>query len=84
MKMSAAVALVLDERTRQERLWGGAHRWGNGSCASEDLSPLVKLAVLAEETGEVARAVFEVDEESLRDELVQVAAVTLAWLESLS
>lgn len=40
-----------------------------------------KLAVLAEEFGEVARAILERDEVNLREELVQVAAVTIAWLE---
>lgn len=42
--------------------------------------------VLAEEVGEVMRAVLDgedVDEYELRDELVQVAAVCVAWLESL-
>jgi NTP pyrophosphatase (non-canonical NTP hydrolase) len=43
----------------------------------------VKAAVLAEECGEVARAVLEVDMRGLRDELVQVAAVAVAWLEGM-
>lgn len=40
------------------------------------------LAILVEEVGEVAQAVLQGRPE-LRDELVQVAAVTLAWLEGL-
>lgn len=51
----------------------------------------IKLAVLTEEVGEVAKevytsAVFDSDEDTiakLRTELVQVAAVAVAWAESL-
>jgi len=40
--------------------------------------------VLAEECGEVSRAVLEKDADGLRSELVQVAAVAVAWLEGIS
>lgn len=43
----------------------------------------IKLAVLAEEFGEVARAVLEEDYENLRDELIQTAAVCVKWLEAI-
>ena len=43
----------------------------------------VKVAVLTEEVGEVARAALEHDTDGLRLELVQVAAVAVAWLEAL-
>jgi NTP pyrophosphatase (non-canonical NTP hydrolase) len=39
--------------------------------------------VLAEECGEVARAVLDKDDDALRTELAQVAAICLAWLEAL-
>lgn len=39
--------------------------------------------VLAEEVGESARAVLEHDLVNLEEELVQVAAVAVAWLEDL-
>lgn len=42
-----------------------------------------KLTVLAEEFGEVARAILEEGLHSLKEELIQVAAVTFAWLETL-
>jgi NTP pyrophosphatase (non-canonical NTP hydrolase) len=42
----------------------------------------VKAAVLMEECGEVARAVLDIAD--VRSELVQVAAVAIAWLEGLS
>ena len=43
----------------------------------------LKLTVLAEEFGEVARAILEENFSNLKEELVQVAAVTVAWLESI-
>lgn len=71
---------VVRERKRQEALKAaGKFPW---TCA--DAAPAsMKLAVLAEEFGEVARAVCEKDYKNLREELVQTAAVCLAWLEAL-
>lgn len=71
------------ERTRQAKGWAGPHGWGSGDCASRDVEPIVKVAVLTEECGEVARAVLEHDDSNLRTELIQVAAVAVAWLESM-
>ncbi len=45
---------------------------------------VMRLAALAEELGEVARAVHDGDEEDLRDELAQLAGVALAWLSYLT
>lgn len=72
------------ERDRQAAKWGGRHPWGVGDCSSLGVADTVKAAVLAEECGEVARAVLDSDPESLRNELIQVAAVAVAWLESMS
>lgn len=41
------------------------------------------FAVLGEEVGEVAKAILEDDYEGLRTELVQVAAVAVAFLEEM-
>ena len=47
----------------------------------------LRLAILTEEVGEVARAILEQGADSrgqdLETELVQVAAVCVAWLESM-
>ena len=77
--------LIDDERTRQAGKWAEPHAWGKGDCSSRAVPSIVKVAVLTEEVGEVARAVLdvEVDREHLRAELVQVAAVAVAWMESL-
>jgi len=74
---------VLEERERQSEKWGGVHAWGTGDCSSVRVRPEVKAVVLSEEAGEVSRAVLDGDPSQLRAELVQVAAVAVAWLESL-
>ena len=76
-------AAIMDERERQSVKWGKDHPWGSGDCSSNNVSQVVKSAVLQEECGEVARAVLDVDPGNLREELVQVAAVAVAWLESM-
>lgn len=73
---------IVTERLRQEERWGGSHGWGEGSCSSLTLPDIVKAAVLGEEAGEVQRAVLDRDP-NLKEELVQVAAVAVAWLESI-
>lgn len=73
---SNAFARINAERDRQERLWAPR------SCASPDVAAELKVAVLVEEVGEVARAVLD-NSENLAEELTQVAAVAVAWLESL-
>lgn len=88
------MGLVLDqialERRRQERK-GMEHRargqehWR--SCADPLLPTERKLAILGEEYGEVAKALNEEwigQPSNLRDELIHVAAVAVAWAESLT
>lgn len=83
MMRSEAYQLIDAERLRQSIKWDGPHMWGEGDCSSFRVDMTVKAAVLAEECGEVAHAVLEADFENLRAELVQVAAVAVAWLESM-
>lgn len=66
------------ERDRQDDKWG----WPNGGLAGTD--SYKKLAILGEEFGEVANALLERDDQNVPVELVQVAAVCVAWLESLA
>jgi NTP pyrophosphatase (non-canonical NTP hydrolase) len=74
-----AIAAIRVERMRQERLKaaGKFHH----TAADVDLPCVLKLPILVEEVGEVARALC--DGTNLREELIQVAAVALAWLEGL-
>lgn len=72
---------ITEERERQTEQWGD--QWATGR-----IEPAIKLAILAEEVGEVAKEVLDApktkpETERLRLELVQVAAVATAWLESL-
>lgn len=78
-----AFQAISEERDRQEIRWAGNHAHGKGSCASPDVAEPVKVAVLTEEVGEVARALLDGDRAGLETELVQVAAVAVAWLEAL-
>lgn len=59
----------MDERYSREALAG--------------LPAHLRNTILAEEVGEVARAVLESDRANLEDELYDVAQVVVAWLESI-
>jgi NTP pyrophosphatase (non-canonical NTP hydrolase) len=64
---------VVEERARQDQKWG-VQNHGN----------LFWLAVLMEEVGELAQAIIQqskTDPADAEKELVQVAAVAVAWLE---
>lgn len=63
----------LAERDRQDNKWG----------ASRNLTGEVWLRILVEEVGEIAHALNEHDDENLREELVQVMATAMAWLENI-
>lgn len=76
---------VMGERIIQEELCRmGKIPW---TCAGNSSNP-EKLVVLAEEFGEVSKEVCEqlngkYDPFNLRAELIQVAAVCVAWIEAL-
>lgn len=79
---------VLDERHRQEAIGREKRtlgiRWS--SCADPDMpgGDTMRYAVLGEEVGEVANAILEGSgDDDLREELVQVAAVAVAWVEAI-
>ena len=84
-RVTAALDAIRAERARQAAKWDGEHEWGYGDCSSPGVPTPVKVMVLGEEFGEVARAVLDsAPLAELRDELVQVAAVAVAWLEGLA
>lgn len=74
---------ICAERARQRELWDRDHDFGYGDCSSLEVPLPVKVTVLLEEVGEVARAILEQKPEDLRSELVQVAAVAVAMIEAV-
>lgn len=91
-KMLNVFARIAAERSRQRQLF--ATRQITFDCASVIPDPNRKLRVLIEEIGEVAQELDRLEAlrdrrgekfilEDLQDELTQVAAVAVAWLESL-
>lgn len=67
-----AFSMVEAERNRQVEKFGNS---GNPTATW--------LAILMEEHGEVGTAILNHDVENLKEELTQVAAVALSWLEDL-
>ena len=63
---------IQDERDRQDAKWG----------SQRHLPPETWLTILVEEVGEVAESILEHDPNNYVLELVQVAAVAVAALES--
>lgn len=86
-------AAITNERARQAKLRAEGkfaftldmHRVGNHSLYgnSVPVTNLMRYPILAEEVGEVARAMNDGDDANLKEELVQVAALAVAWLEAL-
>lgn len=73
MILSTLLGKLTAERERQDAKWGSQRhlpqdRW---------------MTILTEEVGEVANAILEEDIENLKVELVQVAAVAIAFAEAL-
>lgn len=70
---------INSERMRQDRKWG--------AIASRSHQHMYWMTVLVEEVGEVAKAIWEVvsgrssDRAPIKTELIQCAAVIVAWLE---
>jgi NTP pyrophosphatase (non-canonical NTP hydrolase) len=63
---------IADERIRQDAKWGEQNHY-----------PARWVTILVEEVGEMAKAILNEDLAHTRKELVQVAAVAIAMLESL-
>jgi hypothetical protein len=69
-----ATQAVLDERDRQDSKWG----------SQRHLSDREWLTILVEEVGEAAKDILDEKPDGLKTEVMQVAAVALAWLEALT
>jgi len=71
MKVEEVFSLIAMERARQDAQWGPLPR---------HLSHTTWLTVMAEEFGEVARAILHHDHRGIAEELIHVLAVGVAWL----
>lgn len=67
-----AIELIVAERNRQDEKRGNPRH-----------SDFVWNTILSEEVGEVAHEVLNPAPYSLREEVVQVAAVAMAWIEMI-
>ena len=76
MAMQPLFNAIARERERQDAKWGGVP----GIDRRDDHT---YAAVLGEEFGEVCKAWLERDVPGLRKELIQTAAVALAWVEEI-
>ena len=87
-----ALMLVETERQHQDVMKAGGRF--EFTCADDGLSDAEKCAILMEEVGEVAQEVLTQEHrrlardtwgtpEALCHELIQVAAVAVAWVEAL-
>ena len=63
---------ILTERVRQDARWG-----------EQNHDDFTWSVILGEEVGEVCQAILADDTEQVEKELVQVAAVAVAWLECI-
>jgi NTP pyrophosphatase (non-canonical NTP hydrolase) len=72
MNQEQIIEQIQDERKKQDDKWG-----------EQDHHPLKWLAILGEEVGEANRAMLEEKLIDYRKELIQVAAVAVAAVESL-
>lgn len=70
--LDAAINDIIIERYAQDAKWGEQNHY-----------PAYWLAILGEEVGEANKAFLENDVEGYRSELVQVAAVATAMVESI-
>jgi hypothetical protein len=83
------MAELHEERLRQQQKWARPHQWGQGDCSSVHVPMVVKAAVLAEEAGEVVKAVLTAGPElsetdvDVRIEAIQTLAVAFAILEGM-
>lgn len=66
------LAEVRKERRKQDKMWG-----------EQNHDDTYWLAILMEEVGEASERTLNDDKERLREELVQTAAVVVAWIECI-
>lgn len=72
---------VRKERHRQDELKAsGKFAY---TCQDPQLTSHEKFVILGEEVGEVARGICDGDVANVREELIQVAAICVAWVQCI-
>ena len=71
--MDRVFELIRYERKKQDEKWG----------VDRNLSSFEWLTVLTEEVGECAKAILKRDNNNLKREIIQVAAIAVAWMEDI-
>ena len=69
---SGVLQEIIQEMVSQDKKWS----------PDRNLEPLLWNAILGEEVGEVSKAILE-DDQGLRQELIQVAAVCAQWIQCI-
>lgn len=82
MTRADVINAVDAERDRQEKLL--ADGTIPALCSQPDCADVLRLAALMEEVGEVGRAILDRENDGLIEELIQVAAVAVAWVEGVT
>ena len=75
--MQIPEAIQRELRRYHRRVTSGRWKWHLGTPGIKDTA---KLPILIEEIGEIGTALARRDEENLKEELAQVAALALSWL----
>lgn len=73
MSIKNVLLQVMIERKRQDEIWGKLPRHNGRKW----------IHILLEEVGEVSTAILNKDRINLREELIHVAAVAIAWIEEI-
>lgn len=87
--MSDPLQVIMEERARQDQKWGeqnhGDERWH--LILGEEVGEVAKAILERRVSGEIRKAMGRTErgltDEEIRAEIVQVAAVALAWLECI-
>lgn len=84
MLREMAISDLRDERLRQIKKWGSEPALLRSHQENIRDYLLLKYTVLGEEFGEVGRAILDKNYQNLYEELIQVAAVSVAIAETMA
>lgn len=83
MDRSRVYRMIDGERDRQDVRWSRPRPLWDVNCKAREVISTDKAAVLCSVSGEAAKCSAAMDDLGLRDDLIRVAAVCVAWLEGM-